>query len=508
MKFKQFWATSLALSMIASIPAYATEVDLDTTTFDSTSAVSFSDVSGHWGESFITDAVSAGIFAGNPDGTFNPEGTLSRVQFVVVMCQVAGLPTPALEEGKPWYYGYLKSAIMLDMVPSSFNLTNLGEDITREEMACMLIKTLGEENFPARDNTNVHNLPDFDSISSEYREYVNLAVSEGLLAGDQTGNISPNATVTRVVGCVTGLGAINYEGETITTPFTPANQFSSAVMAAVEEHMSVSDQELCVMIDTRDHHLFSFIQQANDNQLAGEFAIYTSATTSKVDTILVLNMSEVEGAEVAVQAAMEAQIAKAVAHPDPAQAALADSAVVTVLEDGTNIMVISQQAEAIAASVIANLQGTETPEPLYENELSKTFALAIDSLRTEDEKSVAPVLASSQEDLWPVMEQLLGFTAEDVEGFAVAISPMMVHAYAVIVVRPTEEGADKVLTGITKFQEQKMNDFENYLIDQYEIACNGMFSDVNGGTMLFVMAENTQDLLNELHGALQDESLR
>lgn len=46
----------------------------------------FKDVpSSHWASDFIAAATTAGIFTGNPDGTFNPNGQLTRAQMAVIL---------------------------------------------------------------------------------------------------------------------------------------------------------------------------------------------------------------------------------------------------------------------------------------------------------------------------------------------------------------------------------------------------------------------------------------
>lgn len=46
----------------------------------------FKDVpSSHWASDFIAAATAAGIFTGNPDGTFNPNGQLTRAQMAVIL---------------------------------------------------------------------------------------------------------------------------------------------------------------------------------------------------------------------------------------------------------------------------------------------------------------------------------------------------------------------------------------------------------------------------------------
>ena len=57
-------------------------------------AISFTDISGHWGEEYILRAAEMGLFNGYPDGTFCPDVEISRAEFVTVLWRCAGSPEP------------------------------------------------------------------------------------------------------------------------------------------------------------------------------------------------------------------------------------------------------------------------------------------------------------------------------------------------------------------------------------------------------------------------------
>lgn len=57
-------------------------------------AMLYSDVAQHWGAEYIEKAVAKGLFNGYPDGTFHPDDTISRADFVTVLWRCAGSPEP------------------------------------------------------------------------------------------------------------------------------------------------------------------------------------------------------------------------------------------------------------------------------------------------------------------------------------------------------------------------------------------------------------------------------
>lgn len=47
-------------------------------------AASFSDISGHWAEGYINQATTKGYFSGYPDGTFLPQKSITRMEFIII----------------------------------------------------------------------------------------------------------------------------------------------------------------------------------------------------------------------------------------------------------------------------------------------------------------------------------------------------------------------------------------------------------------------------------------
>lgn len=105
------------------------------------------DISGHWAESVIVSLVQKGVITGMGDGTFRPESSVTRAQFVKMLALVSGftdfesLPDTAFEDLNPlaWYIGPIKWAASKGIV-SGRSLTEFAPDerITRQEMAVML----------------------------------------------------------------------------------------------------------------------------------------------------------------------------------------------------------------------------------------------------------------------------------------------------------------------------------------------------------------------------------
>ena len=57
----------------------------------------FPDVTGHWAETFVNEAVKHGLFKGDENGNFNPDDNVTRAQFVTVLWRMAGAPNVSTE---------------------------------------------------------------------------------------------------------------------------------------------------------------------------------------------------------------------------------------------------------------------------------------------------------------------------------------------------------------------------------------------------------------------------
>ena len=64
-----------------------------------TPEISFTDVDGHWGKGDVLRAAELGLFTGYPDGSFLPDATITRADFVTVLWRLAGSPGPSAGAG-------------------------------------------------------------------------------------------------------------------------------------------------------------------------------------------------------------------------------------------------------------------------------------------------------------------------------------------------------------------------------------------------------------------------
>ncbi|MEK4529208.1 S-layer homology domain-containing protein [Paenibacillus sp. FSL H8-0104] len=150
-----------------------------------TATTQFSDVeSTHWGASAITKGVSKGYVDGYMNGTFKPDASVTRAEFVKMVVSARGLEiTPA--NGK-WYTEYVDAASKADLyVSTDFNDSEVGwtKVMTREEMARVAARAIGE-------------------TTKEDDKWMYLATKAGLIKGVGIGQIAPKGLTTRAQAIV------------------------------------------------------------------------------------------------------------------------------------------------------------------------------------------------------------------------------------------------------------------------------------------------------------------
>jgi hypothetical protein len=75
-----------------------------------TTTTGFSDIKGHWGEKYILEALTKGYVSGYPDGTFQPNGMVTRAELLAMTTNALHLPVSAAADGEAWYTPYVKAA--------------------------------------------------------------------------------------------------------------------------------------------------------------------------------------------------------------------------------------------------------------------------------------------------------------------------------------------------------------------------------------------------------------
>lgn len=158
-----------------------------------------SDIGGHWGAENIRFLLDRGIISGYPDGTFKPDRTITRAEFVKIINQaidnnkVGNVSFSDVKSGT-WYYDEVRKAVGAGYI-NGFpdNTFRPNGTITRQDASKMVREAFGIEEVKNSTKT----FSDHGSIRSDAVCCVNALVSKGYISGHTNGTFDPQGSLTR-----------------------------------------------------------------------------------------------------------------------------------------------------------------------------------------------------------------------------------------------------------------------------------------------------------------------
>lgn len=177
---KRFWSLVLTVSLIlvfASI-GYA-----------------FSDTDAHWAKSYITRLAELKAIKGYSNGSFKPNGNISRAEFTAALLRAVG-EDPGQPGTGDWYDNYMKAAREKGYIKEG-EFDDAALLISRMEIARMIVRALGKEEAAAKLVDVLTKFRDDDTISGANKGYVRVCYEYGVISGTPDGRFLPNAYATR-----------------------------------------------------------------------------------------------------------------------------------------------------------------------------------------------------------------------------------------------------------------------------------------------------------------------
>lgn len=171
------------------------------------SAIAFTDISGHWAADVIAQAASLGLVDGYADGTFRPSKAVTRAEFTTILVRalapvsedpdIPPVASPFADQAsiRDWAGASIAQARLLGWAqgdPSGSFRPN--DAVTRAEMANMLYRAL---TLKGSDEAVLNRFADADSIPAWAREAAAALTATGVLQGGSGGTFAPNASATR-----------------------------------------------------------------------------------------------------------------------------------------------------------------------------------------------------------------------------------------------------------------------------------------------------------------------
>lgn len=199
--------------------------------------ITFSDVPPtHWAYRFIMDTTEKGVFTGtttpvNGVGTFEPEATMTRAEFITVLAawlfpdELSAMERPAQA---PWWYCHYQVALNNGILKSGeLDGGAMDRNMTRQEAAVVLARVCQALGLTPDQSVGVSGIADWYNIDGGYWDGVDMTYSLGLIGGvDAAGTFDPMGTLTRAQAATV---VSNLLGKAEAKPVTP-DQFDSSLI--------------------------------------------------------------------------------------------------------------------------------------------------------------------------------------------------------------------------------------------------------------------------------------
>ena len=163
----------------------------------------FSDTTGHYAESIIKDWMEAGNISGFPDGTFRPQESVTRAEFVALLNRVnrcnsseGVLKTFSDVKRGTWYYDDIMQAAKRGVI-AGYPDQHFGPDdpIMRQDVCVIISKCIPS---PVNsDLSSVNKFIDKDEIADYAIHSVAAAAGLGIVNGRPDGTLAPQEHITR-----------------------------------------------------------------------------------------------------------------------------------------------------------------------------------------------------------------------------------------------------------------------------------------------------------------------
>ncbi|MGN1059694.1 MAG: S-layer homology domain-containing protein, partial [Clostridia bacterium] len=158
---------------------------------------SFKDIAGHWAKGDIQNLANLGIITGIGGGCYNPDGTMTRAEFVKLIQKVSGFGDMAYSgvltdvERSAWYAGSVEGAYAMEILPEEMIVNGKfmpDQPITCEEMMAIAVRACNKmANLPPY-YVRLEDYEYADQVSDWCEGYMQNAKALKLLGGSLTDN--------------------------------------------------------------------------------------------------------------------------------------------------------------------------------------------------------------------------------------------------------------------------------------------------------------------------------
>jgi len=178
-----------------------------------TPKVELSDIARHWAKASIEKSVELGFVSGYEDGTFRPNGAITRGEFATMLARALKLGSvdskfSFTDQGQTpvWAQPFIQAIARAGFISGYEDGTfRSNHEITRSELVVIVVRAMGLEVNPKVTLA----FDDADLVPVWAKPYVATAAEAGLIKGNGDGKVNPNASSTRAEAIILILGMLS-----------------------------------------------------------------------------------------------------------------------------------------------------------------------------------------------------------------------------------------------------------------------------------------------------------
>lgn len=165
----------------------------------STVSLAYTDTEGHWASDVIDELSNKKIINGYSDGTFKPDNSVTRAEFIAIVNRMLGLTTESSKyipdiSRQDWFYSDIRKAVEAGILKGNEEgYVRPNDTITREEAVVILARAFKVTQAPS---TGIK-FEDRSEVSDWARESVYTFVKYGYINGYYGNLIKPKENVKR-----------------------------------------------------------------------------------------------------------------------------------------------------------------------------------------------------------------------------------------------------------------------------------------------------------------------
>lgn len=172
-------------------------------------ANNFSDTDNHWAKSYIETISTYNGISGYPDGTFKPNHSIKRIEFITIIVNSLGLDTSEQTDDEYWGQPFIEAAILNGLIISNeygdMDVLTFDKNISREEMANIIVNAYtnsGGVIDPLILSEASTRLSDLNTVAPRYYNNAVASVSLDFILGYPDGSFAPKEYATRAQAAI------------------------------------------------------------------------------------------------------------------------------------------------------------------------------------------------------------------------------------------------------------------------------------------------------------------